>query len=83
MGCHQWQGYGRKSAMVKGSGMDEREVLIEVRRVGNAVKATALDPVTLKEVTIVGSPRDGEELLKRAVIAKLRYVLNKSAGQAE
>ena len=63
--------------------MDEGEVLIEVRRVGNAVKVTALDPVTLTEATIVGSPRDGEEVLKRTVVAKLRYVLNKSASQAE
>ena len=69
--------------MGKGCGMDEREVLVEVRRVGNAVKVTALDPVTLTEATIVGSPRDGEEMLKRTVMAKLRYVLNKSAGQAE
>ena len=69
--------------MVKGSDMDEREALIEIIRVGNAVKVTAIDPVTLAEATIVGSPRDGEEVLKRTAMAKLRYVLNKTAGEAK
>ncbi len=53
------------------------EVLIEIQQVGNAVKVTAVDPVSLVEVSIVGSPRDGEEILKRNAVNKLAYVLRK------
>ncbi len=63
--------------MVKDSGMDDREVLIEIQRVGNAVKVTAMDPVTLTEATIVGSPQESEETLKRTAMQKLLYLLNK------
>ncbi|MCE2509905.1 MAG: hypothetical protein J4G10_02840 [Alphaproteobacteria bacterium] len=55
----------------------EGEVLIEIQRVGNAVKVRAMDPVTLTEITIVGSPHDTEETLTRTAVQKLVYVLNK------
>ncbi len=54
-----------------------REVLIEMYQVGNSVKVTAVDPETLVEVSIVGSPSLGEEMLKRNAINKLVYVLRK------
>ena len=60
--------------MTDGSG---GEVIIEIYQVGNAVKVTAVDTKTLVEVSIVGSPGQGEELLKRASINKLSYVLRK------
>jgi hypothetical protein len=53
------------------------EVIIEFYYVGNAVKVSAIDPVTLTEVSIVGSPEIGEEELKRTAIRKLEYVLAK------
>ncbi len=60
------------------------KVIIEIYQVGNAVKVTAVDPETLVEVSIVGSPSQGEELLKRSAINKLNYVLRKrqEAGQS-
>ena len=60
--------------MTDGSG---REVIIEIYQVGNAVKVTAVDTETLVEVSIVGSPSQGEEMLKRNAINKLDYVLRK------
>ena len=60
----------------------EREILIELMQVGNAVKVTAVDPVTGTEVSIVGSPSDGEDVLKRNAVNKLMYVLRKAAGGA-
>ncbi len=60
--------------MTDGSG---GEVIIEIYQVGNAVKVTAVDPETLVEVSIVGSPSQGEEMLKRSAINKLIYVLRK------
>jgi len=54
-----------------------REVLIEFRHQGNYVRVAAIDPVTLIEVTMVGDPKQGEEILKRLAARKLKYVLNK------
>jgi len=53
------------------------EIIIEMQQVGNAVKVTAVDPVSLVEVSIVGSPSQGEEILKRTAVNKLNYVLRK------
>lgn len=54
------------------------EILIEIQQIGNAVKVAAIDPETLIEVSIVGSPNAGEEALKRAAVRKLAFVLKKS-----
>jgi hypothetical protein len=53
-----------------------REVLVEVQRVGRYLKATAIDPETLVEVSSLG-PVDAEAQLRRTVVAKLSYVLAK------
>lgn len=58
------------------------EILLEFHQIGNAVKVTALDPETLVEVSIVGDPAVGEAMLKRAVIRKLRYVLERGRSKA-
>ena len=62
------------------AGPRKKEVLLEFQQVGNAVKVTAVDPDTLTEVSIVGSPMAGEETLKRTAINKLNYVLEKKRG---
>ncbi len=54
-----------------------REVLIEFQQIGNAVKVTAVDTVTLVEVSIMGPASAGNEVLKQNVINKLEYVLSK------
>ncbi|WP_207478967.1 DUF6898 family protein [Arenibaculum pallidiluteum] len=55
-----------------------REALIEFQRVGAYLKATAIDPETLVEVSSVG-PSNAREQLRRTVLAKLEYVLSKRA----
>lgn len=55
-----------------------REVIIEFHQVGNAVKVSAIDTKTMVEVSIVGAPGSGEETLKRTVLKKLEYVLEKN-----
>ena len=59
-----------------------REALIEFYPVGAYVKVSAVDPVSLTEVSIVGDPAAGEEVLKRQAMRKLEFVLarNKAAG---
>ena len=54
-----------------------REIILEFHHVGNSVKVTAIDPETLVEVSIVGSPSAGEEALKQTALRKLEYVLAK------
>jgi Domain of unknown function (DUF6898) len=57
------------------------EVILEFHRVGNAVKVTAVDPVTLVEVSIVGAASASEESLTRVAIDKLRYVMRKRQAE--
>ncbi len=59
----------------------EWEVIVEFLRIGNSVKVTAVDTVTLVEVSIVGAADAGEELLKRTAVRKLEYVLAKQKGK--
>jgi hypothetical protein len=56
---------------------DQRKVILEYHQIGNAVRVAAVDPDTLIEVSIVGSPTAGIETLKRTAIRKLQYVLEK------
>jgi len=58
-----------------------REVLFELRRLGNSVRVNAIDPSTNIEVTIIGDPRVGEEALKRTAMRKLIYVIAKRREQ--
>ena len=53
------------------------EVILEFQQIGNAVKVTAVDPVSLVEVSIMGPVSAGREMLKRNAIRKLNYVLAK------
>lgn len=55
-----------------------REVLYEVRRVGNAVKVSALDAASGTEISIVGPAGASMADLKRAALRRLEYVLAKS-----
>jgi hypothetical protein len=57
-----------------------REVLLEFTRVGRYIRATAMDPETLTEVSVMGPVGGSQELLKRTVMAKLDYVLAKKAS---
>jgi len=51
--------------------------IIEFVPMGNSVKVTAMDPVTLTEVSIIGPRTAGQEELQRNVLNKLQYVLTK------
>jgi len=59
---------------------DMGEVLFEVRAIGNAVKVSAIDPVTNIEVCVVGSVYTTPYSLKMNALRKLKSVLRKNAG---
>ncbi|MBT4012022.1 MAG: hypothetical protein HOL85_15455 [Rhodospirillaceae bacterium] len=64
------------------AGFSEHQILIEFIPMGKYVKVSAVDPISLVEVSIVGDPRSGTEALKRTAARKLRYVLEKNTGDA-
>ena len=55
----------------------EREVIFEFVRIGNAVKVTAVDVESGVEAVVVGALAAGEPALKRLAKQKLDYVMAK------
>ncbi len=57
------------------------EVLFEIVAMGNSVKASAIDPVTNLEVSVVGPPTASPYNLKMNALRKLKARLRKLAAQ--
>jgi len=57
--------------------LDAGQVIVEFVHVGTAVRVSAMDPVTLTEVFMVGDGRLDRQLLQRNVLRKLEYVMRK------
>lgn len=55
---------------------------LEFYPLGNAVKVSAIDPVTGTEVSIVGAATASQEQLSKLAIQKLEYVLAKNAERS-
>ena len=56
---------------------DDKRIILEFIQVGAYVKVSAVDPISLVEVSIVGDPSASQEILKRNVLKKLNFVLSK------
>lgn len=54
-----------------------REVIIEFSPIGNFMKVSAMDTLSLTEVSIQGPTNAPEETLKRNALKRLEYVLKK------
>ncbi len=59
-----------------------REVLFELRQIGNSVKITAIDVATNTEVSTLGPASAGQHTLKMHALRKLEYVLAERARTA-
>jgi hypothetical protein len=59
--------------------MNKKEILIEFVVQGNVVKATAIDPVTGTEASIVGPANAAREALVEGARRKLEYVMKKKS----
>ena len=55
----------------------EREVIFEFLRIGAALKVTAIDVASGTEVSMVGDPHAGQEMLRRLAKQKLDYVMSR------
>jgi hypothetical protein len=53
------------------------EIYVEFVVQGNAVKATAIDPATGVEASVVGPANAGQAVMAQAARRKLEYVLKK------
>ncbi len=56
---------------------DTGEYLVEFIQIGSSVKVSAVDPVSGREVSIVGPVSASREQLARVAINKLKYVLSR------
>ncbi|MGB0573057.1 MAG: DUF6898 family protein [Alphaproteobacteria bacterium] len=61
----------------KARSMAGDSMIFEFSAVGNAVKVCVVDPDAGLEVSIVRPANAGEEALRRTVMAKRRYMLDK------
>lgn len=59
-------------------GIGDEGYIVEYVVVGNSVKVTAFDPVTLREVSIVGARNATKEQLAKLAIKKLAYMNEKN-----
>ena len=54
------------------------EVLFEFIPQGNYIKVIAVDPISNTEIVLVGDRRSGKQMLERAAVQKLQYVIEKN-----
>ena len=54
-----------------------REAIVEFHRMGRQVKVSALDPVSLTEVSIIAPAGLGERLMTANALRKLDYVMSR------
>lgn len=51
--------------------------LVEFIQIGSSVKVSAVDPVSGREVSIIGPATASRDYLSRTAVNKLKYVLSK------
>lgn len=56
---------------------NEHEYIVEYITLGNTVKVTAFDPVSLQEVSMIGAASVPKKQLARLAIRKLNYMIKK------
>ncbi len=57
--------------------MSENQYIVEYVVMGNSVKATAFDPVTMKEVSVIGDVNLPKKQLAKLAVRKLIYMIGK------
>ena len=56
---------------------NKESYIVEFVSIGKSVKVTAIDPVSSKEVSIVGSPKASRKQLSALAVRKLKYVIKR------
>ena len=58
-----------------------KEVLFEMKQVGQYMRITAIDPLSGTEVISVGDPSVDPDMLRSMAIRKLKYVIAKNRNE--
>jgi hypothetical protein len=59
---------------------DEEGYIVEFITLGNAVKVTAIDTASGREVSLVATPGAAQDELAQLAVRKLKFVLEKEKG---
>ena len=62
---------------------EDDNIIVEFIAMGKTVKVTAIDPVSLREVSIVGARSAGRKALSDLAVRKLRYVQKRDRNKNE
>ncbi|MDB2414842.1 hypothetical protein N9W34_03630 [Rickettsiales bacterium] len=62
--------------------MSDGQYYIEFHAIGNSVKVSAVDPVTLEEVSIISPSHISRHEMEKVAIKKLEYVKRKNAEKS-
>lgn len=57
--------------------MRDNDYIVEYVVIGNSVKVTAFDPISLKDATVIGSIHTPKNQLAKLAVRKLIYILKK------
>lgn len=57
-----------------------KQYIIEFIQIGQQLKVTAIDPVTMREVSMIGDPQASRQHMERLAVRKLEYVLRKEGA---
>jgi hypothetical protein len=58
-----------------------KEVLFEMKQVGQYMRITAIDPLSGTEVISIGDPSVDPDMLRSMAIRKLKYVIAKNRNE--
>ncbi len=58
-----------------------KEVLFEMKQVGQFLRITAIDPLSGTEVISIGDPSVNPDMLRNMAIRKLKYVIAKNRNE--
>lgn len=58
-----------------------KEVLFEMKQVGQFLRITAIDPLSGTEVISIGDPSVNPDMLRNMAVRKLKYVIAKNRNE--
>ena len=58
-----------------------KEVLFEIKQVGQYLRITAIDPLSGTEVISIGDPSVHPDMLRNMAVRKLKYVIAKNRNE--
>ena len=62
------------------SRLNDRRIIFEIVRLGDYVKVSAVDPVTMIEVSAIGPAKGSVEAIKQVALQKLRRAITGGGG---